>query len=66
MERERIYTVLHKNRACLMRQMEGNCDMRCKECIYSCSAIETLEMYDTLISMYRPRKKGRTKYGSNL
>ena len=64
MEREKIYSVLHKNRACLMRQMQGECNMRCKECIYSCTVNETLEMYDSLISMYRPRKKGGQKYDS--
>ena len=56
MEREQIHKVLHKNRACLMRQMEKECNHNCKECMYACTDEETLKMYDALISMYRPKK----------
>jgi len=55
MDRERIYTDLHKLRACTARQHEG-CKGDCKNCIYAVKSEEALAFFDTLIQMYRPKK----------
>lgn len=57
MSREKIYTMLHKLRACTVRQTESECNGNCKECIYAVKSDDVIKMCDTLILMYRPEKK---------
>ena len=58
MSREKMYTLLHKMRACTARQHE-NCKGNCAECMYAVKSEEALEFFDTLICMYRPKKAKR-------
>ena len=57
MSRDKIYVLLHKLRACVVRQQNHECNGKCKECIYGMDSTEIVKMCDTLISMYRPAKK---------
>lgn len=57
MSRDRIYIMLHKLRACTMRQTQKECDGNCKECMYAVNSDDVIKMCDTLILMYRPEKK---------
>ena len=57
MSREKIYTMLHKLRACTVRQIESECNGNCKECIYAVKSDDVIKMCDTLILMYRPVKE---------
>ena len=57
MSREKIYTMLHKLRCCTMRQTQKACDGNCKECMYAVKSEDVIEMCDTLILMYRPKKQ---------
>ena len=63
MEREKIYATLHKLRGCVARSEVGDCSHRCKECICEISNKEVIDMCDTLIAMYRPKKR-RTRHGA--
>lgn len=57
MKREQIYIMLHKLRACTMRQTQKECAGNCKECMYAVTPENVIKMCDTLILMYRPEKK---------
>ena len=60
MSREKIYTMLHKLRACTVRQTEKECSGKCSECIYAVKSEDVIKMCDTLILMYRPEKKKKS------
>lgn len=60
MEREKLYVILHKLRACVIRQKEHKCCGNCKECIYGVDSMDIVKMCDTLIMMYRPTKKKKS------
>ncbi len=59
MNRERMYTILHKLRGCTACQHSG-CKNNCKGCMYAVTEEEALEFFDTLIRMYRPKKVKRS------
>lgn len=62
MSRDKIYTMLHKLRACTVRQTEKECDGNCKECMYAVKSEDVIEMCDALILMYRPEKKKKVSF----
>lgn len=57
MGRDDIYRMLHKLRACTVRQTEKECTGNCKECMYAVKSEDVIKMCDTLILMYRPKKQ---------
>ena len=52
MSRERIFTLLHKMRACVVRQQNHECNGKCSECMYAMYSEEVVELLDNLIFMY--------------
>ena len=52
MSREKIYTLLHKMRACVVRQQGKECSGKCAECMYAMDSEEVVELLDNLIFMY--------------
>ena len=60
MSRDKIYVMLHKLRACVIRQKEHECCGNCKECMYGVESTDIVKMCDALILMYRPEKKKKT------
>lgn len=60
MSREQIYVMLHKLRACTMRQTEKECKGDCKNCMYAVKSEDVIKMCDSLIFMYRPKKTKRS------
>lgn len=59
MSREKMYALIHKMRACIVRNHFVECKGNCKECMFYVSEEEALEFFDTLIRMYRPKKAKR-------
>lgn len=57
MSREKIYTMLHKLRACVIRKKFIGCGGNCQECMYAINDEELVKMCDQLIFMYRPVKE---------
>ena len=52
MSREKIFTLLHKMRACVVRQQNKECNGKCSECMYAMDSEEVVELLDNLIFMY--------------
>lgn len=62
MSRDKIYVLLHKLRACTIRQTIKECNGDCQNCMYAVKSEDVIQMCDTLILMYRPEKKKKSLF----
>ena len=66
MSRDKIYTLLHKLRACIVRQTKTGCDHDCENCPYQADTDEIVEMLDVIIELYsyviQKKKKPKRRF----